>query len=188
MISHKTNYRGLVLLAATTLVVAACSSSDNDYRDPPPPAANSQPAISGISDRSVDQDTAIGPIEFGIADRESDASLLTVAAAADGAGVVVADGITLEGTGAVRSITLTPLEAATGTVDVTLRVTDPQGAAGTRTFRVTVNARSASLRDAALSTFAKAESDEVTVVNGFTFTQDADDPAIFEPLIGTGEE
>ncbi len=44
------------------------------------------------------------------------------------------------------------------------------------------------MRDVALTTFAKAESDEVTVVNGFTFMQDADDPAIFEPLIGTGAE
>ena len=25
---------------------------------------------------------------------------------------------------------------------------------------------------------------EVTAVNGYTFTQDADDPAIFQPLIG----
>ena len=53
---------------------------------------------------------------------------------------------------------------------------------------MTVNARNASMRDTALTTFAKAESDEATVVNGFTFTQDADDPAIFEPLIGAGDE
>jgi hypothetical protein len=41
--------------------------------------------------------------------------------------------------------------------------------------------------DWALTTFAKAESDEVTVMNGYTFTQDADDPAIFQPLIGGDE-
>ncbi len=31
------------------------------------------------------------------------------------------------GTGAVRSITLTPLEATTGTANITLTVTDPRG-------------------------------------------------------------
>ena len=53
--------------------------------------------------------------------------MLTVTAAADGTSVVPADGVTLGGSGAVRSITLTPLEAATGTVNVTLTVTDPRG-------------------------------------------------------------
>jgi uncharacterized lipoprotein YajG len=189
MNSHKTKFGGLVLLAATTLVVAACgSSNDNDNMTPPPPAANDAPAVSGISDKISNQDTVVGPIDFGISDRESAASLLTVTATADGTSVVPADGLVLGGSGAVRNITLTPLESATGAVNVTLTVTDPQGAATTRSFRVTVNARSASMRDASLTTFAKAQTDEATVVNGVTYTQDADDPAIFDPLIGTGEE
>lgn len=187
MNSHKTKFGGLVLLAATTLVVAACGSNDN-MAPPPPPAANNAPAVSGISDKISNQDTVVGPIEFGISDRESDAALLTVSAAADGTSVVPADGLVLGGSGAVRNITLTPLESATGTVNVTLTVTDPQGAATTRSFRVTVNARSASMRDVSLATFAKSQTDEATVVNGITYTQDADDPAIFDPLIGTGEE
>jgi hypothetical protein len=189
MNSHKTKFGGLVLLAATTLVVAACGSSDNDDTPPPPPpAANNAPAVSGITDKTSNQDTVVGPIEFGVSDRESDASMLTVTAAADGTSVVPADGLVLGGSGAVRNITLTPLESATGAVNVTLTVTDPQGAASTRSFRVTVNARSASMRDASLATFAKGPSDEATVVNGITYTQDADDPAIYDPLIGTGEE
>jgi len=49
---------------------------------------------------------------------------------------------------------------------------------------VTVAARNASMRSTALTTFAKAESDDVTTVNGLTFEQDADDPALFEPLLG----
>lgn len=185
---RKTNYIGIALLAATTLVVAACGSDDNDYMTPPPPAANTAPAVAGVTDKIAFQDTVVGPIEFSINDRESDASLLTVSAAADGASVVPADGVRLGGSGAVRSITLTPLEAATGDVNVTLTVTDPQGAATSRSFRVTVNARSASIRDVALATFAKGGSDDATVVNGITFVQDADDPAIFAPLMGTGEQ
>jgi hypothetical protein len=175
-----------VLLAATTLVVTACGGKDGNMA-PTPPAANSAPSVSGISDLISYQDTVVGPIEFSIGDRETDASMLTVSAAADGSGVVPADGITLGGSGAVRSITLTPLEAAIGAVNVTLTVIDAQGAASARSFRVTVNARNASIRETALATFAKGGSDDPTVVNGITFIQDADDPAIFEPLMGTGE-
>jgi hypothetical protein len=91
------------------------------------------------------------------------------------------------GTGAVRSITLTPLEATTGTANITLTVIDGAGLRTARSFQVAVNARNASIRDWALTTFAKAESDEVTVMNGYTFSQDADDPAIFQPLIGGDE-
>jgi Big-like domain-containing protein len=187
MSSRKTNYSRLALLTATTVVVAACGGKD-DYPVPMPPAANTAPAVAAITDKVAFQDTVVGPIEFAINDRESDASLLTVVASADGAGVVPADGVTLAGSGQMRSITLQPLEAATGDVNVTITVTDPQGAASSRSFRVTVNARNASIREVALATFAKGGSDDPTVVNGITFVQDADDPAIFAPLMGTGEE
>jgi hypothetical protein len=113
---------------------------------------------------------------------------LTVTAVGDGTGVVPADGITLGGDGATRTITLTPLEAKTGTVNVTLTVTDAAGAFTRSAFQVTVNARTASLRDTALTTFAKGGSDEATPLNGFTFTQDADDAATFAPLIPPGDE
>jgi hypothetical protein len=176
----------LVLLAATTLGLTACGGGggDDGYMEPPPPPANTAPAVSAVADKVSDQDLVVGPIEFSISDRESDASQLVVSASADGTSVVPADGITMGGAGAVRSILLTPLEAATGTVNVTITVTDPQGAASTRSFGVTVNARTASIREWSLTTFAKSETDEVTAMNGFTFTQDADDPAIFEPLFG----
>jgi hypothetical protein len=177
-----------VMVAVMAMGLTACGGGDGGNMAPPPPAANTAPVVSGLTDKASDQDSVIGPIEFSVADRESDASLLIVSAAADGVAVVPADGLVLGGSGTVRSITLTPLEAATGVVNVALTVTDPQGAATTRSFSVTVNARPASIREWSLTTFAKAEADEVTVMNGFTFTQDADDPAIFEPLIGAGEE
>jgi len=184
---RKTNYIRLVLLAATTLVVAACGSSGGGDMQPTP-MANTAPGISAISDLSVDQDTVVGPIEFSVTDAETSASQLTVTAGASGTSVFPADGVAVAGTGAARSITLTPLEATTGTASITLTVIDGEGVSTARSFQVTVNARNASIRDWALATFAKAEADEVTVMNGYTFTQDADDPAIFQPLIGAGDE
>jgi len=182
MKSHGTNNLGSALLAATTLFVAACGGGDRGKVTEP--AANTAPAMSAIVDRSVDQDSVVGPIEFGIADRESAVSILKLTATADSREVFPADGIVLTGTGSTRALTLTPLESATGSTVISLTLADPEGATVTRTFRVTVNARAASMRNVALATFVKAESDTPTVVNGFTFDQDADDPAIFEPLIG----
>jgi len=183
---RKTNYTRPVLLAATTLVVAACGGGKSGGMQPQP-MANTAPAISAISDRSVDQDTVVGPIEFSVTDTETPASQLTVTAGAGGTSVVPADGITLAGSGAVRSITLTPFEATTGTANITLTVIDGEGVRTARSFQVTVNARNASIRDWTLSTFAKTESDEATPMNGYTFSQDADDPAIFQPLISADE-
>jgi hypothetical protein len=185
MSSHEMNAARLVLLVAITSVIAACGSSGRDMA--PPPMANTAPAITAISDRSVDQDTIVGPVEFSVTDAETPANQLTVTVAASGTNVIPADGITLAGTGAARTITLTPLEATTGATTITLTVIDAEGARAERSFQVAVNARSASIKDLALTTFAKAESDDVTVVNGYTFTQDADDPAIFQPLIGEDE-
>jgi hypothetical protein len=171
-------------ILATTLFLAACSS--NDREDPrPPPMGNAAPVISVITSKSENQDTAIGPIEFGVQDDATPANQLTVTATADGTSLFPADGLVLGGTGAVRNLTLTPLEAATGTANITITVADAQGVTAARSFAVTVNARNASLRDTALSTFAKSETAEATMLNGFTFADDANDPAIFDPLVST---
>lgn len=182
MYQHESRIR-LSLLAAITSVIAACSSNDKDRMTPPPGAVNQPPTIGAVADVAADQDTVVGPIDVTIADQETDAATLTVTAAADSADLFPADGVTVSGTGATRTITLTPLEAATGTATIALIVTDGEGARATRAFKVTVNAKSASVKGVTLSTFAKAETDEPTAVNGFTFTQDADDPATFDDLI-----
>jgi hypothetical protein len=169
------------LLAAATLVAAGCSSRD-DAPAPPVPA-NTAPTLSAIGDQSANQDSVVGPLSFTLTDAESDAGSLTLVASMEGSSVVPADGLVLGGAGGARTITLTPLEATTGAVTVRLLARDAQGLASTRTFRVTFNARAASIRDATVATLAKAEGDEPTPVNGFTFTQDADDGAAFAALV-----
>lgn len=172
----------IALLVATTLVVAACSS--NNDRDPPDvPPANMAPAISAITSKAANQDTAI-PVEFTVQDDATAANALTVSVAADGTTLFPADGLALTGTGTTRTLTLMPLEAATGTANIIITVTDAQGASANRSFGVTVNARPASFRDATVSTFSKSETAEVTPINGFTFAQDANDPATFDALVG----
>ena len=181
---HET-WRHLSLLAATTLVVAACSS--NDPARMPPAAVNQPPAIGALADRMADQDTVIGPIEFAVTDKETDVAMLTVTASTDSASLFPADGVVVAGSGATRSITLTPFEASTGTAPIALIVTDGESASSVRTFKVVVNAKNASMRDVALNTFAKTATDDPTTINGLTFQQDADDPATFEALIPAEE-
>jgi hypothetical protein len=173
----------LALLVAATFVAAGCSSYDNDGDYTPPPPGNTAPVVSAISNVVSDQDTTVGPVEFSVNDDTTAANMLMVTAAADGA-LFPADGLLVGGSGAVRNLTLTPFEAVTGTANITVTVSDAQGAATTRSFGVTVNARAASIRETTVSVFAKGETDVPTTLNGFTFTQDADDPAVFAPLIG----
>ncbi|HEX6396058.1 MAG TPA: hypothetical protein VFZ95_01425 [Steroidobacteraceae bacterium] len=176
-----TNKITLALLAATTLVIAACGGGGKGGSMPPPPA-NSAPNVSSIGDQSADQDTTVA-VDFGVDDRESGASSLVVSAAADGTALFPADGVVLSGSGAVRTLTLTPLEATTGTANIAIRVADPDGAVTTRNFAVAVNAKNNSIKAMALDTFAKAENDVPTRINGWTIQQDADDPATFAGLI-----
>ena len=171
-------------LLCTALGVTGCGSSGGGMN---PPSGNAAPSISSIDNQATNQDTPL-TLEFGVADRESPpGSLLVSASAGDGA-VFPSDGLVLSGDGGTRTLILTPLEATAGTAQVTLTVADPQGATFTRSFQVAVNVRNASMRGMALETFAKAEADEPTTLNGWTVQQDADDPAVFADLIPAGEE
>ncbi len=168
-------------LAVTTLVVAACGGGGGGASMNMPPS-NTAPMVSAIASKSLDQDTSLA-IDFTIDDKESGAGSLVVAASADGTALFPADGVVLSGSGGTRKLTLTPLEAATGTANIGVQVTDPAGAVATRNFSVAVNAKNNSMRAMALDTFAKAEAGTATQLNGWTVQQDADDPAIFAPLI-----
>ena len=171
------------LLAVTTLVVTACSSNSYDPPAPTPAPANQAPVISAIADQMADQDTPVS-VEFGVTDTETAAAQLTLTATANSNPVFPADGVVLGGAGSARTLTLTPLEAATGMATISVTATDPQGLSTSRTFAVTVTARAASLRDVTIASFGKAATDEGAPLNGLTFTQDADDPSVFDPLLG----
>jgi hypothetical protein len=173
----------LALIAAATLVAAGCSRNDDRDAPIPPAAVNAAPTISTVADQSVNQDTVVGPLTFTISDAETAADALEVVVSASATTVIPADGIVLSGTGATRALTVTPLEAATGSTSIAVLVRDAQGLSATSTFRVTFNARTASIRETTLTTFAKSEGDVPTTVAGITFTQDADDPATFAALI-----
>jgi len=183
---RKTRNRNLALLAATTLLVAACGGSDHQSMTSTAPM-NRAPVISGITDKSVDQDTPLS-VDFSVQDPETMADKLKVTAIASDGTVFPADGLVLSGTGATRTLTLTPREAATGATSIALLVTDADGAFSSRTFNVSVNAKTVSMKSWTTDAFAKGEGDMASPLNGLTFQQDADDSESFAALLTAGAE
>lgn len=101
---------------------------------------NTPPTISEIADTSTNEDTPTGAIQFTIGDAQTAPDGLTVTAASSDQGVVADGGIVLGGTGADRTVTISPVPNASGFSDITITVTDPSGATASDTFRLTVNA------------------------------------------------
>jgi len=85
---------------------------------------NDPPTISNIATQSVAGGTSTGPIAFTVADLESASSSLTVQASSSNQLLVSDENIVLGGSGANRTITITPKPGTAGTVIVTVAVSD----------------------------------------------------------------
>ncbi|MFN9956720.1 MAG: Ig-like domain-containing protein, partial [bacterium] len=83
---------------------------------------------------------ATGAIAFTVGDVETAVGSLTVTASSSDLGVVAAEGIALGGSGANRTITLSPVANASGTSTITVTVTDGGGLTAARSFALTVAA------------------------------------------------
>lgn len=98
------------------------------------------PTISPISDQLTDEDQSLGPIAFAINDSESDATTLIVSATSSDQSLILDSSIILGGSGANRSISLTPVANASGVVTVTISVSDGQ-LITQQTFDITISPR-----------------------------------------------
>jgi hypothetical protein len=111
--------------------------------------SNTPPTISDITDRTTDEDTPI-TINFTVGDTETAPADLSVSATATAPGggsstLVPAANIVLGGSGANRTITLTPAANQSGTATITVKVTDTgfgsiPSASASDTFVLTVSA------------------------------------------------
>ncbi|MCB2043734.1 MAG: tandem-95 repeat protein, partial [Rhodoferax sp.] len=104
---------------------------------------NAAPTISAIADQTTDEDTTLGPLAFTIGDLESGPGGLTVTATSLNTGLLPQAGIVLGGSGANRTITLTPAANANSVLNggsVTVRISVSDGVNTTlRDFLLTVN-------------------------------------------------
>ena len=105
----------------------------------PPGATNSVPTITGIGSQVTDEDTPTGLIPFTVGDAESPASSLGVTGTSDNPTLIHDHEIEIVGTGANRTVRITPEPDVFGTANITLTVNDGIAPAQT-SFLLTVNA------------------------------------------------
>ena len=100
---------------------------------------NTPPTITTIADQTTSQDTATPPISFTVGDAETAASNLTVYATSADPAFVPTNNIVFGGSDSNRTVTLTPVSGATGTVAITVFVSDGTLTTNT-TFQLAVQA------------------------------------------------
>lgn len=100
-------------------------------------AQNDVPTISGATAVTTNEDTASAAMTINVGDLETPDGL-TVTATSSDPSVVANNGVGISGSGATRSIVVTPVANAFGTTTITLTVSDGTATA-TQTFVVTVN-------------------------------------------------
>jgi hypothetical protein len=99
---------------------------------------NTNPTISDITDKITQQDVAIANIPFTVGDAETPVASLTVGATSSNTTLIPNANLTFGGSGASRTLTVTPAIGQFGTSTITVTVTDGGLATASDTFVVTV--------------------------------------------------
>src|SRR5260221_6644153 len=87
-------------------------------------SVNDAPTITGIGNQTTTTGTAVGPINFTVGDVETPAGSLTLSGGSSNQTLVPNGNIVFGGSGANRTVTLTPAAGQTGTATITLTVSD----------------------------------------------------------------
>jgi VCBS repeat-containing protein len=102
-------------------------------------AINDTPIMAVITDQSISEDSSTGPIVFTVGDLDNDPGSLTLSGTSNNPTLVPEGNIVFGGSGANRTVTVTPASNQSGTANITITVND--GVLTTsKTFTLTVNA------------------------------------------------
>lgn len=146
---------------------------------------NSPPRISAVADQSLSRDGKSAALAFTVADAETPAGSLVVAAESDNAALIGPAGLVLGGSGGSRSLSLVPTAGASGTARITLTVRDAGGLSASTRFTLSVSATQVAFQGYAYARFAEAAEGEPAPVEGLEFIDgSADDPGAYDPLLG----
>jgi len=102
-------------------------------------AVNDAPTISDIANQTVNEDAATGVLAFIVGDLETAAGSLAVTGSSSNTALVPNANIVFGGSGANRTVTVTPAANQNGTATITVTVSDGTLTASD-TFVLTVNA------------------------------------------------
>lgn len=105
------------------------------YGNPP----NTSPTISAIGNQTIPINDNTGALAFTVGDAETAAGSLGISGVSNNQTLVPNGNIVFGGSGANRTVTVTPANGQTGTATITVTVTDGGGAQTSRSFNVTVN-------------------------------------------------
>jgi hypothetical protein len=105
---------------------------------------NPGPTISAIASQSVTEDTSTPAVSFTVGDALAPGSALTVSGSSSNTTLVPTANIVYGGSGADRTVTVTPASGQTGTATITTTITDPYGDVSDVAFTLSVTAQSAS--------------------------------------------
>jgi len=145
-------------------------------------AVNDPPTISAIANQTINEDTSSAAIPFTIGDVETPAANLTLVGTCSTSLIPVSN-IVFGGSGASRTVKLTPAPNAYGTANIRVRVNDPDGGTNSVLFSVTVNA----VNDPpTITAIANQTLNEDTSSAAIAFTiGDVETPAASLTLVGT---
>jgi hypothetical protein len=101
-------------------------------------APNFPPTISNIPDQTIVANTPTPAIVFAVGDKETAAGSLLISAASTNETLIPRTNVFIGGSGADRTVTVTPRSGQTGTGLVRLIVTDQGGLSASNSFKVTV--------------------------------------------------
>jgi hypothetical protein len=123
--------------ATITVTVSDGTASTSDTFTLTVTPVNDSPTISDLADQTLAEDGTTGPLPFTIGDLETAASSLTLSKASSNTTLVPVANIVLGGSGANRTVTVTPAANQSGSAVITVTVSD--GTASTsETFTLTV--------------------------------------------------
>ena len=101
-------------------------------------AVTDAPTISDVTDQTTGQNTVSGPHPFTIGDVDTPSASLVVLGSSSNATLVPVANIVVGGTGADRTVTITPAPNQSGTATITLTVSDGDGGTASDSFVLTV--------------------------------------------------
>ena len=102
-------------------------------------AVNDPPTITPIADQTINLNSNTGPLSFTVGDVETPAASLSVSGSSNNTTLVPNANIVFGGSGANRTVTVTPVTSLAGSATITVTVSDGQSTTNT-SFVVTVSA------------------------------------------------
>jgi ELWxxDGT repeat protein len=102
-------------------------------------AVNDPPTISDVTNQTINEDNVTSALAFTVGDVETAAAGLTLSGSSSNTALVPNANIVFGGSGASRTVTVTPAANQSGTATITITVTDAHSGTASDTFLLTVN-------------------------------------------------